>query len=105
MRLTVVIRITVIVITTLDSLPWAMATRDVPRKTAEPPASSTGVQPASPWTSGPLAATTPTSASTIPSRLQGRRLLTAASPTASGTSTPRAAIGETTPIVPIASAR
>ena len=100
-----VIRITVIVITTLVSLPWAIATRDVPRNTADPPASSTGAQPASPWTSGPLAATTPTSASTIPTTCSVVGCSPDARPTASGTSTPRAAIGDTTPIVPIASAR
>ncbi len=100
-----VMRMTVIVITTLSSLPAAIAASDPPRKTADPAARATGSQPASPCTSGPLAATTPTSAITMPPTCIGEGRSPAARPRASGTSTPRAAIGETTPIVPIASAR
>ncbi len=98
-------RITVIVITTLTSLPRAIATIDSPRNSAAPPARRAGSSPASPWTSGPLAATTPTRASTIPSICRALGCSPCARPTANGTSTPRAAMGDTTPIVPIASAR
>ena len=104
-RLTVTMRMTVIVITTLPALPRASATSEIPSRTADAPARRTGCQPASPRTSGPLASTTPTRAMPIPATCRAAGRSPSATPTTSGTSTPRAAIGETTPMVPIARAR
>ena len=102
---TVTTRMTVMVITTLLPLPRAMATREMPSSTADAPASSTGRHPASPCTSGPLARTTPRIAAPIPATCSAPGRSPSATPTTSGTNTPRAAIGDTTPIVPIARAR
>ena len=97
-------RIVVSVIRVLCSLPFAIASSATPKPTAATAASSTGRAPARPDSSGPLASTTPATATTMPTSCETAGRSPWASPASTGTTTPSAAIGETTPIVPAASA-
>jgi hypothetical protein len=92
------------VMTVLLRLPSAMKSRASPKPTAATTARTSGRAPARPCSSGPLARTTPAIAMAMPSICSAAGRSPRASPTTTGTTTPRAAIGETTPIVPAASA-
>jgi len=75
-----------------------------PKPIAATTASTSGRIPARPDNSGPLASTTPATATTIPTSWTAAGRSPRARPARTGTTTPRAAIGETTPMVPAASA-
>ncbi len=64
----------------------------------------TGRGETSPLSSGPDARVTPTIATSIPIHAHGDGVSPVATPRTTGTTTPRAAIGATTPIVPADSA-
>ena len=85
-------------------LPSAMNSSARPKPSAATAASTSGRAPARPCSSGPLASTTPTIATAIPTSCSAAGRSPRARPTTTGTTTPSAAIGETTPIVPAASA-
>jgi len=75
-----------------------------PNPTAATAASRSGRAPARPDSSGPLASTTPVTATAIPTSARTPGRSPRPSPTTTGTTTPSAAIGDTTPMVPAASA-
>ena len=97
-------RIATIVIVAFVVAPFAMNASATPKNNAAPPASSNGRGDTPPDSSGPLAAITPTIAVRIPIHWIGVGCSPRNSPYDNGTTTPRAAIGEITPIVPEASA-
>ena len=88
----------------LSRLPLAMDSSAPPKPRAATTASTSGRAPARPDSSGPLASTTPAMATTMPTTCAAPGRSPWAIPTTTGTTTPSAAIGETTPIVPEASA-
>ena len=92
------------VISVLSRLPLAMNSSARPKPMAATTASTSGRTPAFPDSSGPLASTTPAMATTMPTTWTVPGRSPWAKPTTTGTTTPSAAIGETTPIVPEASA-
>ena len=102
---TVLIRIPVMVITGELRDPMAMATRHTPKSTVAPTASTTGLAPASPDSSGPLASTTPSSAASKPRYCTTVGVSPSARPSTMGPSPASAVMGDTTPTAPVAMAR
>ena len=84
--------------------PRSRQNRVSPNPTAAHAASTTGRGETSPLSSGPDARVTPVMATSIPTQAQGEGASPVATPSTTGTTTPRAAMGATTPIVPTDSA-
>ena len=103
-RTTLVARMPKSVMTVSDSAPRAMASRVTPKSTPARAASTTARARVPPPSSGPLARTAPASATTTPAPWSVLGRSPASSPATTGTTAPSAAIGETTPIVPVARA-
>ena len=84
--------------------PRSMQNSASPNPTAATPASTTGRGDTSPLSSGPEARVTPMTATRMPTQVHGPGSSPVATPSSTGTATPSAAIGATTPIVPVDSA-
>ena len=84
--------------------PRSRANSANPNPTAARQASSTGRRETAPVSSGPEARAAPATATAMPAHTTGPGRSPPATPSRIGTTAPSAAIGETTPIVPDASA-
>ena len=84
--------------------PRSMQNRAVPNATAATPASTTGRTDTPPLSSGPHASVTPTTATSMPTQAHDDGASPLATPSRTGTTTPSAAMGATTPMVPVDSA-
>ncbi len=100
-----VIRMAMSVIIGEDFAPWSTATKTSPKHTPANAASCTERPLTRPDSSGPLVAMAPASATTRPTVWSALGTSPRMKPIMTGTLTPSAAIGETTPIVPLASAQ